>query len=121
MYARCEALVKFDMVNHLNEIEMDKADFMANKMSKENITQTKNQTAPSAKQADTTKPLSNRNFQKSPFKNQKQLNMFLMGFGIVAVVLAVAFLIQCIREVNYDGEQEISDKMPAAQFLGIHG
>ena len=68
MYARCESLVKFDMVNHLNEIEMDKADFMANKMAKENATLSKNQTA-SAKQADAAKPLTNRSFQKSPFKN----------------------------------------------------
>ena len=47
--------------------------------------------------------------------------MFLMAFGIVAVVLAVAFLIQCIREVNFEGEQELRDKMPSPQFLGVPG
>ena len=120
MYARCESLVKFDMSSHLNEIERDKADFMANKMSKENATQSKNQTA-SSKPVDLTKGMTGPNFKKSPFANQKQLNMFLMAFGVVAVVLAVAFLIQCIREVNFEGEQEFRDKLPSPQFLGAPG
>ena len=55
------------MTNHLNEIERDKADFMANKMSKENTTQSKNQTA--SKPVDLTKNITGPNFKKSPFAN----------------------------------------------------
>ena len=47
--------------------------------------------------------------------------MFLMAFGILAVVLAIAFLIQCIREVNFESEQEITVKLPSPQFLGNTG
>ena len=68
MYARCESLVKFDMNNHMNEIERDKSDFIANKLAKENSTQSKNQTA-SSKPFDLPKNVTNRNFQKSPFAN----------------------------------------------------
>ena len=46
--------------------------------------------------------------------------MFLMGFGVLAVVLAMAFLIQCIREVNVeesDGNDPVRPKLTAPELL----
>ena len=46
--------------------------------------------------------------------------MFLMGFGVLAVVLAMAFLIQCIREVNVeesDGNDPMRPKLTAPELL----
>ena len=46
--------------------------------------------------------------------------MFLMGFGVLAVVLAMAFLIQCIREVNVeesDGNDPVGPNSTAPELL----
>ena len=102
MYARCEPRILFDAQKHANEITADKDDYIKNKLDKGNSTGAKNETEPisAAKIPNDSKALQEKHFEDSPFSDKSQLNSFLMVFGAVASVLAMIFLISCIREVN---------------------
>ena len=44
--------------------------------------------------------MQDRHFKGSPFHNAAQLNTFLLIFAVFATVAALAFVIQCVREIS---------------------